>query len=347
MPVSRRGDSFRVSVTIDGRRVRKTFRELFKAQQYEAEVRAALLSGREPRDLTKRSRRKNVPLTVGAMADHVYEMEWKFQKSADHTYNRVQQVVEYFGENTLLESVDAFALEDYVLHLRKVQRNGPATVNRKLAIISKILGYAFRHQVIKFKPQIKSQREPDGRVRYYSEEEEQALIAKMLELSSFDNSFKCLSDFFAVLIDTGMRRGECASLLWDDVDFEKRQIVLPDPDMIKASLPRSIPMTTRVYDILKRRRSDNSRPFLFTSHQLDYEARKFKEMVSDVEDPHMDVDGVALFHTCRHTFISRLLQRGVPLTTVRELAGHRDIGTTMRYAHLSPNNHTDAISVLE
>lgn len=350
MPIRNRGNSYQVSVTINGRRVRKTFRELTKAKQYEAEVRADLMAGREPKDLTRKAKRSGVPLTVGGMADHIYEMEWKFQKAADHTYNRVQKVVDYFREDTPLEAVTAYSLEAYTLHLRSVENNGPSTINRKMAIISKILGYAHRHQVIKFKPHIKSQREPDGRMKYYTHEEEKALIDKLLELDSPRNKFKSVSDFFTICIDTGMRRGELLNLEWEDVDFEKRQVVLPDPDMIKAALPRSIPMTTRVRELFiarKLHRNKCERPFLMTGHQLDAQVQKFKDAVVNTGERYMDIEDVPLFHTCRHTFISRLLQKGVPLTTVRELAGHRDIGTTMRYAHLSPNNHVDAISLLE
>ena len=350
MAISKRGDSFQVSVSYRGRRVRKAFRDRQEALKYEAEVTADMLAGREPRDLTKKSRRKGVPLTVGGMADHVYEMEWKYQKSADHTYNRAQKVVDYFGESTPLESITSYSLEAYSLHLRNVEQNGPATINRKMAIISKILSYAHRHEVIKFKPRVNSQREPDGRMKYYTKEEEEAITNKMVELNSPKNYFCCLCVFFRILVDTGMRRGECLSLEWEDIDFKKNQITLPDPDQIKAALPRSIPMTTRVKKIFTKRRvdkCDRRKPFLFTSHQIDKEVQKFKDKVYGSDEPYMDIEDVALFHTCRHTFISRLLQKGVPLTTVRELAGHRDISTTMRYAHLSPNNHTDAISLLE
>lgn len=350
MAISKRGDSFQVSVSYRGRRVRKSFRDRQEALKYEAEITADMLTGREPRGLDKKSSRKGVPLTVGGMADHVYEMEWKHQKSADHTYNRSQKVVDYFGEDTPLESITAYSLEAYALHLRNVEKNGPATINRKMAVISKILSYAHRHEVIKFKPKVSSQREPDGRMKYYTKEEEREISGRMMELSSPKNNFRCLSDLFRILIDTGMRRGECLSLEWEDIDFEKNQITLPDPDQIKAALPRSIPMTNRVRLIFTRRRADKyacHKPFPFTSHQLDKEVQKFKGAVYGSDEPFMDIEDVALFHTCRHTFISRLLQKGVPLTTVRELAGHRDISTTMRYAHLSPNNHTDAISLLE
>jgi len=53
------------------------------------------------------------------------------------------------------------------------------------------------------------------------------------------------------------------------------------------------------------------------------------------------------FHDTRHTFASRLVQRGVPIPEVQELLGHRDIQMTMRYSHLAPQNLRSAIDKLE
>ena len=35
----------------------------------------------------------------------------------------------------------------------------------------------------------------------------------------------------------------------------------------------------------------------------------------------------------RHTFASRLTREGVDIVTVKDLLGHSNISTTMRYAH--------------
>src|SRR5882757_2614767 len=43
------------------------------------------------------------------------------------------------------------------------------------------------------------------------------------------------------------------------------------------------------------------------------------------------------WHCLRHTFISRLVMKGVDLRTVQELAGHKTISMTVRYAHLAPD----------
>jgi integrase len=42
------------------------------------------------------------------------------------------------------------------------------------------------------------------------------------------------------------------------------------------------------------------------------------------------------FHDLRHTFGSHLVMQGVDLRTVQQVMGHKDIGMTMRYSHLSP-----------
>jgi integrase len=52
------------------------------------------------------------------------------------------------------------------------------------------------------------------------------------------------------------------------------------------------------------------------------------------------------FHDLRHTFASRLAQRGVSLKAIQDLLGHADLKMTMRYAHLAQNDLRDAVSVL-
>jgi site-specific recombinase XerD len=46
--------------------------------------------------------------------------------------------------------------------------------------------------------------------------------------------------------------------------------------------------------------------------------------------------------TSRHTFISHLVMKGAPTRVAQELAGHRYIETTMRYAHLAPGAQSNS-----
>ena len=53
------------------------------------------------------------------------------------------------------------------------------------------------------------------------------------------------------------------------------------------------------------------------------------------------------FHDLRHDFCSKLVQKGVEIFAVKELAGHKSISSTLRYAHLNPDRLKDAVSVLD
>jgi site-specific recombinase XerD len=53
------------------------------------------------------------------------------------------------------------------------------------------------------------------------------------------------------------------------------------------------------------------------------------------------------FHDLRHTFASRLVMKGIDLTTVKELLGHKDITMTLRYSHLSKSHVKSAVLALD
>jgi hypothetical protein len=46
------------------------------------------------------------------------------------------------------------------------------------------------------------------------------------------------------------------------------------------------------------------------------------------------------FHILRHTFCSHLAMRGVPPLSIKDLAGHRSLHTTMRYMYLGKGRST-------
>ena len=54
-----------------------------------------------------------------------------------------------------------------------------------------------------------------------------------------------------------------------------------------------------------------------------------------------------VFHSLRHTFVSRLVRAGVDIRTVQELAGHKEIKMTMRYSHRFSDQKRLAIEKME
>jgi hypothetical protein len=52
------------------------------------------------------------------------------------------------------------------------------------------------------------------------------------------------------------------------------------------------------------------------------------------------------WHTLRHTFASRLLERGADIMTVKELLGHSTVAVTMRYTHSNLDSKVAAVGKL-
>jgi integrase len=51
------------------------------------------------------------------------------------------------------------------------------------------------------------------------------------------------------------------------------------------------------------------------------------------------LDATHNLHGLRHTFGTRMAAAGVPMRTLQEWMGHRDISTTERYADYAPSQH--------
>jgi site-specific recombinase XerD len=52
-------------------------------------------------------------------------------------------------------------------------------------------------------------------------------------------------------------------------------------------------------------------------------------------------------HILRHTFCSHLAMKGAPALSIRHLAGHEDLQTTLGYMHLAKGETERAIGLLE
>jgi integrase/recombinase XerD len=73
----------------------------------------------------------------------------------------------------------------------------------------------------------------------------------------------------------------------------------------------------------------------------DYASKQFKKAVRD-----SGLNDNIHFHTLRHSFASRLIQKGASVFVVKELLGHEDIKTTQIYSHLKTENLAEAVNLL-
>jgi integrase len=96
-------------------------------------------------------------------------------------------------------------------------------------------------------------------------------------------------------------------------------------------------VTDRVYDILKRRSETSTGEWVFRNKNhgpRGYASVSIRKALRRVGLSDCKI------HTLRHTHASRLIQNGMTVYEVREILGHTDIKTTMRYAHLEQRDVT-------
>ncbi|MBZ5882512.1 tyrosine-type recombinase/integrase, partial [Escherichia coli] len=108
----------------------------------------------------------------------------------------------------------------------------------------------------------------------------------------------------------------------------------------KAVNNRDVPLTARAKEVLHRRAKPLNDPDakLFKEKPAWYRDH-WKQMQSDLS---MTDDRNYVPHVLRHTFVTNMLEH-TDIRTVQELAGHKRIETTQRYAHTSAERKRLAI----
>ncbi len=154
---------------------------------------------------------------------------------------------------------------------------------------------------------------------------------------------------YATAAMTGLRQGELIALRWQDVDWAAQRIrvwrnhVLGEFDTPKSRRgSRSVPMTARVareLDALHRAtrwQEDDALVFAepATGEPLRRGAlmRRYRRALKAAK-----LEPTHRFHDLRHTFGTAMAGAGVPMRTLQEWMGHREISTTQRYADYAPN----------
>jgi integrase len=118
-------------------------------------------------------------------------------------------------------------------------------------------------------------------------------------------------------LNTGCRIGEIFSLQWQNVDFEKGLINVFSP---KTQKIRVVPINSAVHRILDFWALGRKNEFVFYNQKT---GGPFVDLDAGLQlaCEKAEIKGVT-WHTLRHTFASRLLDRGADIITVKELLGH-------------------------
>lgn len=168
-------------------------------------------------------------------------------------------------------------------------------------------------------------------------------ITLLLTTAQASKRNRTFIDWLEVSLNTGMRPGETMHMEIDRIDLANRVFYLK-PDDNKTELDRSVPINDRVREVVTARLRE------FKPKRYLFEGKDSKRMlrITPVFRRMCEKSGVKYRppKTVRHTAASWLVQNGTPLPFVQMLLGHKDIRTTMRYVHLSPDHAREATDSL-
>ena len=138
-----------------------------------------------------------------------------------------------------------------------------------------------------------------------------------------------------MLYSTGMRLSEIASLKITDIDSKQMRIKVVQGKGAKdryTILSEQVLQELRAYYLIYR-----PKEYLFNGYRpgKPMSMRNIQHLVQKgVAQIGLDSKNYTV-HTIRHSFATHLVDNGTDLHTVKELLGHSNLQTTMRYMHLT------------
>ena len=225
-------------------------------------------------------------------------------------------------------------------HAREKERTSACTANHLLTTVKRMLNLAVKWGMLEKSPAAGVEKFNEGplRERYLSKGDELPRFLKALD----EEDDKLSVAAIRLLLYTGCRRKEVVSLTWVQVRLDEGRLHLP---LTKNGGSRSVHLNAKarelLVDLLAKRDADEftrRSEYVFPSR-----AGTKRGYIYDLRKPFArackaaGINGFRV-HDMRHTFATMAVSSGSDLFRVQHLLGHKDIASTLRYAHLAADD---------
>ncbi len=217
------------------------------------------------------------------------------------------------------------------------------TKNHHLTILRAFLRYLLREEEMDVYPpdRISRFKEEQRRVKVLFEDE---LTRLLTAPDTSKKEGKRDSAMLQLFFSTGLRLAELRGLNRKDLNFNTREISVRGKrgkirvvfisdaaaqalkEYLECRLDHLIPLF-----IASHQKASTAMPpgeeFRFSANAIYRMVKKYARIAGIVSDPSP--------HTLRHSFATNLLKNGADLRSVQEMLGHKDLGTTQIYTHVT------------
>jgi integrase len=341
--VRKNGCRYRAVVRIGRKKVSKTFERKIDAKAWEAEVRS----------LGEATERKSTPETQSITLNQLND---RFLSEYGSIYNSPGTLINHHSIYTnylkaelgdvLITDLTSERIEKYLNHLRRDREKSHGRVNRVRQLLHTVLNRAVSWNLLDTNPVSKIEKLPEkdfyapDTIRFLTKEDSNTLL-RWLEVH---NSW--LYPKVVLLLHTGIRYGEAAALRVQDVRLTHgnphllicrsrcRHTGKFGPPKSKRSrvIPLSPGLTAFIQKLIEGKKAED--PVLWRDwNEGRWPTKSYDHFCQAIKET--GVSSITL-HDLRHCYAVRFLENGGHVYVLKELLGHRDIKTTMRYSHFSP-----------
>lgn len=230
-------------------------------------------------------------------------------------------------------------IEAYIRHIRELiseRRGTPLAVSTRkymLLAVRNLYKTLYQLELILLNPcqDLYIKEKNNGQMRAVLSQKEMNLLLDSISIE--DERTKRARTMFEVLYGTGMRVGELAGLMTDDVDFDMQEIFIRNG---KWGKDRIVPVPEVAMAFLKKYigKRKNGRPDLVFrgkkgAHHPSTINMWFKKYAKAAGLMRKNLS----VHSLRHSVATHLLENGTNLRFVQELLGHEGLKSTVKYTH--------------
>lgn len=316
-----------------------TLRELIGEREQVLEAKAE----QERQQRLKEERERAIVL------DYVFRQYCESHSAKKSLKSEVGLYTNWIGPAIGGKRLDEILLLDLERIKKKMTTAGKAarSIQYVKAIVRQLYSYASIRGIHKGEPPtqhfLKKQKLDNKRQRYLSPDEAKALLEAIRPHSEQTHNICLLS------LNTGMRFGEIASLLWQHVNVESRSILVVDP---KNGESRSAYMTDAVVRMFVSMKRGKPNELVFparTGGKMEAASKVFARTVEELglNDGITDRRMKVVFHSLRHSCASWLVNAGVELPTIAKVLGHKSLEMTARYSHVNDTSVRNAMRTLD
>jgi len=239
-------------------------------------------------------------------------------------------------------------IRGYLDYVATSRGNSNVTRARKLAAIKSFFNYLVETEELEVNPaaSIRSPKIPEKEPEYLTDEESIRLLTTIAQQAKPRVRERDLA-IVLLFLHTGLRVSELAKLELLNVDLDQGQIKITRKGNKEQYLHLNGETVSMLAGYLANRPEALNGRFFVGSNGGNLDRRYIYGIVRRYLKLAGIDKGKRGPHILRHTFCTRLHQKGVGPFTIKDLAGHKSLDTTMRYIRIENKEQAEAIDRLE